>query len=202
VKGFELRRREVTEAGVAPAGVAKGPRSIRRLPTPVRPGWTTGGGRGARVAGSTRTTPSSCCPRWRRPGPLTRAGRRSAAGGRRPRTCTAQYTSLHFTEHLALEGIAPSIGSVGDAYDNALMESIIGLHKTECIRRGPIPRRPPEDGLGRGIRHRHLGRMVEHPPPALHPRSRPTGRVRGSPLRCNHRTPTGAAARMRPAENP
>ena len=45
-----------------------------------------------------------------------------------------QYTSIRFTEHLALEGIAPSIGTVGDAYDNALMESIIGLYKTECIR--------------------------------------------------------------------
>jgi transposase InsO family protein len=46
----------------------------------------------------------------------------------------SQYTSIRFTEHLALEGIAPSIGSVGDAYDNALMESVIGLFKTECIR--------------------------------------------------------------------
>jgi transposase InsO family protein len=45
----------------------------------------------------------------------------------------AQYTSLRFTEHLDLEGIAPSIGTVGDAYDNGLMESIIGLFKTECI---------------------------------------------------------------------
>lgn len=45
----------------------------------------------------------------------------------------SQYTSLRFTEHLALEGIAPSIGTVGDAYDNGLMESIIGLFKTECI---------------------------------------------------------------------
>ena len=34
----------------------------------------------------------------------------------------SQYTSLRFTEHLALEGIAPSVGTVGDAYDNALME--------------------------------------------------------------------------------
>jgi transposase InsO family protein len=46
----------------------------------------------------------------------------------------SQYTSLHYTEHLALEGIHPSIGSVGDAYDNALMESINGLYKAECIR--------------------------------------------------------------------
>jgi putative transposase len=46
----------------------------------------------------------------------------------------SQYTSIRFTEHLELEGIRPSIGSVGDAYDNALMESVIGLFKTECIR--------------------------------------------------------------------
>jgi len=46
----------------------------------------------------------------------------------------SQYTSLRFTEHLALEQIRPSIGSVGDAYDNALMETINGLYKAECIR--------------------------------------------------------------------
>lgn len=45
----------------------------------------------------------------------------------------SQYTSIRLTEHLALEDIAPSIGTVADAYDNALMESIIGLYKTECI---------------------------------------------------------------------
>lgn len=45
----------------------------------------------------------------------------------------SQYTSIRFTEHLTLEGIRPSIGSVGDAYDNALMECVIGLFKTECI---------------------------------------------------------------------
>lgn len=46
----------------------------------------------------------------------------------------SQYTSIRLTEHLGLEGITPSIGSVGDAYDNALMETINGLYKTECIR--------------------------------------------------------------------
>ncbi len=44
----------------------------------------------------------------------------------------AQYTSIRYTEHLDLEGIAPSIGTVGDAY--ALMEGVNGLYKTECIR--------------------------------------------------------------------
>ncbi len=46
----------------------------------------------------------------------------------------SQYTSLRFTEHCDLEGIRPSIGTVGDAFDNALMETVIGLYKTECIR--------------------------------------------------------------------
>ncbi|MEV6259074.1 IS3 family transposase [Nocardia sp. NPDC051929] len=46
----------------------------------------------------------------------------------------SQYTSIRFTEHLRIEGISPSIGSVGDAYDNALMETINGLYKAECIR--------------------------------------------------------------------
>jgi transposase InsO family protein len=46
----------------------------------------------------------------------------------------SQYTSIVLTEHLALEQITPSIGSVGDAYDNALMETINGLHKAECVR--------------------------------------------------------------------
>jgi transposase InsO family protein len=46
----------------------------------------------------------------------------------------SQYTSIHFTDHLAIEGITPSIGSVGDAFDNALMETINGLYKAECVR--------------------------------------------------------------------
>ena len=53
-----------------------------------------------------------------------------------------QYTSIRFTDHLALEGIRPSIGSVADAYDNALMESINGLYKTECIRTTIFHARP------------------------------------------------------------
>lgn len=54
----------------------------------------------------------------------------------------SQYVSVRYTEHLALEGIAASIGSVGDAYDNCLMESIIGLFKNECIRPGPFTAGP------------------------------------------------------------
>lgn len=46
---------------------------------------------------------------------------------------------MAFTDSLALQGLSPSIGSVGDAYDNALAESIIGLFKTEVVHRhGPF----------------------------------------------------------------
>ena len=45
----------------------------------------------------------------------------------------SQYTAISFTEALVDAGIAPSIGTVGDALDNALMESTIGLYKTELI---------------------------------------------------------------------
>lgn len=47
----------------------------------------------------------------------------------------SQYTSIAFTDALLEAGIAGSIGSVGDALDNALMESSIGLYKTELIQR-------------------------------------------------------------------
>jgi transposase InsO family protein len=46
-----------------------------------------------------------------------------------------QYVSMRYTERLADAGIAPSVGSRGDSYDNALAESLIGLYKTEVIGR-------------------------------------------------------------------
>jgi putative transposase len=46
--------------------------------------------------------------------------------------------SIRYTERLVEAGIEPSVGSVGDSYDNALAETVIGLFKTEVIRRrGP-----------------------------------------------------------------
>ena len=49
-----------------------------------------------------------------------------------------QYLSMRYTDRLGDAGIAPSVGSRGDSYDNALAESVIGLFKTEVIRRlGP-----------------------------------------------------------------
>ena len=50
----------------------------------------------------------------------------------------SQYLSIRYSMRLAEAGISPSVGSVGDSYDNALAESVIGLYKTELIRqRGP-----------------------------------------------------------------
>jgi transposase InsO family protein len=50
-----------------------------------------------------------------------------------PRNRPAVYTAISFTEALLDAGIAPSVGTVGDALDNALIESTIGLYKTELI---------------------------------------------------------------------
>ena len=50
----------------------------------------------------------------------------------------SQYVSIRYSERLAEAGIAPSVGSKGDSYDNALAETINGLYKAELIhRRGP-----------------------------------------------------------------
>ena len=55
----------------------------------------------------------------------------------RPVEC-AQYTAIRYGNRLAEAGAVASIGSVGDSYDNAMAESMIGLYKTECVRRdGP-----------------------------------------------------------------
>jgi putative transposase len=71
---------------------------------------------------------------WRR----DRAGRTVSRGLIHHSDAGSQYTSFRFTTHLLAAGIDASIGTVGDALDNALMESAIGLYKTELIkRRGP-----------------------------------------------------------------
>lgn len=50
----------------------------------------------------------------------------------------SQYTSIAYTERLAAASISPSVGRVGDSYDNAVAETINGLYKTELIKpRGP-----------------------------------------------------------------
>lgn len=59
----------------------------------------------------------------------------------------SQYTAIHYGETLMLEGLIPSIGTVGDALDNALCETTIGLYKTECVREGSPFRSGPINSL-------------------------------------------------------
>ncbi len=84
-----------------------------------------------------RRTPALCWTRWSKP--CTNAGPSGAAASSITAIArAAQYVSIKYTERLAEAGIEPSVGSVGDSYDNALAETINGLYKAEVIhRRGP-----------------------------------------------------------------
>ena len=83
----------------------------------------------------------------------------------------SQYTSIRYTERLAEAGAVTSVGSRGDSYDNALAETIIGLYKTELIRR-----RGPWRGIDEveyatlewvdWFNHRRLLEPIGHVPPA------------------------------------
>ena len=84
---------------------------------------------------------------------------------------SAQYLSIRYTERLAEAGAVTSVGSRGDSYDNALAETIIGLYKTELIRR-----RGPWRGIDDveyatlewvdWFNHRRLLEPIGHVPPA------------------------------------
>ncbi|MFD6891729.1 IS3 family transposase [Streptomyces sp. NPDC059957] len=83
----------------------------------------------------------------------------------------SQYTSFRLAEHLDAAGIAASIGSVGDAYDNALMESAIGLFKTELIKPGRPWKTLAQVELATAewvdwYCHRRLHGEIGHVPPA------------------------------------
>ncbi len=83
----------------------------------------------------------------------------------------SQYLSIRYTERLAEAGAVTSVGSVGDSFDNALAETIIGLYKTELIRR-----RGPWKGIDEveyatlewvdWFNHRRLLEPIGHIPPA------------------------------------
>lgn len=76
--------------------------------------------------------------RWRWRSGLAAAKAYSISGLVHHSDAGARYTSIAFTERLAEAGVSPSVGSVGDALDNALAETEIGLFKTELIHhRGP-----------------------------------------------------------------
>jgi putative transposase len=83
----------------------------------------------------------------------------------------SQYTSVVYTERLAEHGIAPSVGSVGDSFDNAMAESAIGLYKTELIRRHGPWRSPEQVEIATleyidWFNFRRLHGEIGHVPPA------------------------------------
>jgi putative transposase len=95
----------------------------------------------------------------------------------------SQYVSIRYTERLAETGIEPSVGSVGDSYDNALAETVIGLFKMEVIhRRGPWRSLDAVE-----FATLEMGRLVQHPPPARADRTYPAGRGRRTLLRRTRR---------------
>ncbi len=79
---------------------------------------------------------------------LARLGHPVTGGAIHHSDAGSQYTSLRFTETLMLAGLAGSIGTVGDACDNALAETTIGLCKSECARDGSPFRDGPLTTLG------------------------------------------------------
>ena len=81
---------------------------------------------------------TSTCPAEPRPNAADPPSQLPSAKPLRRPLESAQYVSIKYTERLAEAGIEPSVGSVGDSYDNALAETINGLFKAEVIhRRGP-----------------------------------------------------------------
>jgi len=83
----------------------------------------------------------------------------------------SQYTSVVYSERLAEHGIAPSVGSVGDSFDNAMAESAIGLYKTELIRRQGPWRNPDQVEFATleyidWFNNRRLHGEIGHVPPA------------------------------------
>jgi transposase InsO family protein len=81
-----------------------------------------------------------------------------------------QYVSIRYTERLALAGIEPSVGSVGDSYDNALAETINGLYKAEVIHRRSWPNLEAVElatlAWVNWFNHHRLLSSIGHRPPA------------------------------------
>jgi len=91
----------------------------------------------------------------------------------------SRHTAVRFTETQLLEGLIPSIGTVGDAPDTALAETTIGLYKTECVRDGsPFRRRPLATLADLEDITSAWGALVQHQPAHAPPGTPPASRSR------------------------
>jgi putative transposase len=78
----------------------------------------------------------------------------------------SQYVAIRYTERLLEAGIEPSVGSVGDSYDNALAGWTHCVQQQRPVQdRGDPPARPMALPRGRRVRHARVGRLVQQPPP-------------------------------------
>ena len=105
----------------------------------------------------------------------------------------SQYTSIDYTQTLADHGVLASVGSVGDAYDNALAESFVDSFKTELIADRVWKSRSQ---LELAIRRIH--RLVQSRPPAPGTRRHPAGRARANSTLTNRRAQLAGCAGEQP----
>ena len=154
VVGHRLRRLRHRRVLPAPGRMEGGPVDDDDLSSSTRSTWRRG------RAG---TPPSTVCCATRTPG-------------------VKQYTSISYTERLDDVGAAPSIGTIGDCFDNAMAESVMGLFKTELHRNPGRPgrqRRTLEGPRRPRDRHLCLGVVVQRGAAALRARRPDASRVRG-----------------------
>ncbi|ELU61153.1 hypothetical protein PCS70012_02316, partial [Streptococcus pneumoniae PCS70012] len=100
-----------------------------------------------------------------------------------------QFTSIRYGERLAEIGATPSIGTVGDSYDNALAETVNGYYKAELVR-GPARSGPWKTVENLELANPRLGALAQHAAPPQLPRRRPARRVRERVLCCPSRPRT------------
>jgi putative transposase len=95
----------------------------------------------------------------------------------------SQYVAIRYTERLLEAGIEPSVGSVGDSYDNALAGWTHCVQQQRPVQnRGDPPARPMAQHGSRRVCHPRVGRLVQQPPPSRADRQRAARRGRGALL--------------------
>lgn len=98
----------------------------------------------------------------------------------------AQYTALSYTERLALDSIAPSIGSVSDAYDNTLTETINSPLQNRVHPHHDLPQQPVQDHHRHQVHNRQIGQVAQQSQAPHQPRNNQPQPIRDYPLQDPH----------------